>query len=126
MIQEWIDAGDAPEDLEIVAVSTIVDDTRPNYPPSSWLAREGWTPQVLLDDDASSVSASYGLSGTPYFVMVDADGNVWQRASGEIPISEIQRLADELVSGAAASGGSSEGGDEQSPVSLPGVEENAG
>ncbi len=48
-LQDWIDSGDVPENLEIIGVSTIVDQSRPNYPPSNWLATEGWTPQVLLD-----------------------------------------------------------------------------
>ena len=123
VLQDWINNDGVPEGMEILSVSTIVDETRPNYPPSNWLAKEGWTPQVLLDDDAESVSAAYGLTGTPYFVMIDADGNVWQRASGEIPILDLERLANELVAGSASSGGSGEGGDEQSPVSLPGVDE---
>lgn len=126
VLQDWIDSGEAPEGLEIVSVSTRVDDTQPNYPPSSWLAKEGWTPKVLLDDDADSVAVSYGLSGTPYFVMIDADGNVWQRSSGRIPIEQLDVLADELVAGTSSTGGSGEGTEEQTPQSLPGLQESSG
>jgi thiol-disulfide isomerase/thioredoxin len=105
LIQEWIDSGDVPEGLEIYTVSTGVDSSRPNYPPSNWLASEGWAPQVMLDDEAQSAAKSWGLTGFPYFVMVDGEGNVWQRGSGEIPIADIQRLATQLVEGEASTGG---------------------
>lgn len=118
-IQDWIDSGDVPEGLEIYAVATGVDPSQPNFPPSKWLASEGWLPEVLLDDDAQSAAASWGLTGFPYFVFVDADGNVWQRGSGEIPIADLERLAGELVAGEAPSGvdsGSNEG--LETPVDL--------
>lgn len=119
LIQDWIDSGDVPDGLEIYAVATGSDSNRPNYPPSRWLASEGWIPQVLLDDDAQSAAASWGLTGFPYFVFVDAQGKVWQRGSGEIPIQDLQRLAAELVAGEAPSGadaGSNEG--LETPVDL--------
>jgi thiol-disulfide isomerase/thioredoxin len=105
LLQEWIASGDVPEGLEIYAVSTGVDSSRPNYPPSNWIASEGWEPQVLLDDDAQTAAKSWGLTGFPYVVMLDADGNVWQRGSGEIPVEDLQRLAEELVKGQASTGG---------------------
>ncbi len=105
LIQQWIDEGKVPEGLEIFAVSTGVDSSKPNYPPSNWLASVGWTPPILIDDDAQTTAKSWGLTGFPFFVMVDAEGKVWQRGSGEVPIEDIDRLADELVKGQASSGG---------------------
>jgi thiol-disulfide isomerase/thioredoxin len=90
IIQEWLDAGSKPEGIQVIGVSTSTSDTQPNYPPSEWLDDEGWSPPTLLDDAAGSVSDAYGLPGFPYFVFVDADGNVVSRASGELPISEIE------------------------------------
>lgn len=119
VIQDWIDSGEVPDGLEIYAVATGQDQSQPNYPPSRWLSNEGWTPKVLLDDDAQSAAASWGLTGYPYLVFVDADGKVWQRGSGEIPLADIQRLADELVAGKTPSGvegGSNEG--LETPVEL--------
>ena len=100
--------GHVPEGFEIVSVSTGVDSTRPNYSPSNWLSSEGWTPPVLLDDDAQTAAISYGLTGFPYFVMLDAEGNVWQRGSGEIPIERAPAHGDEVTSGAASTGGDGE------------------
>lgn len=119
LIQDWIDSGDVPDDLDIYAVSTGVDSNQPNYPPSRWLASEGWTPPILLDDDGQSAASSWGLTGFPYFVFVDAEGKVWQRGSGEVPIEDLKRLAGEIVAGKAPTGvdsGSNEG--LQTPVDL--------
>jgi thiol-disulfide isomerase/thioredoxin len=105
LLQEWIASGDVPEGLEIYAVSTGVDSSQPNYPPSNWIASEGWEPQILLDDEAQTAAKSWGLTGFPYIVMLDAEGDVWQRGTGEIPVEDIQRLADELVAGQGSTGG---------------------
>ena len=34
--------GRLPEGVDVAAVSTAVDATAPNYPPSAWLDRVGW------------------------------------------------------------------------------------
>ncbi len=99
-IQNWIDEGDQPEGVEIVTVSTSVDESRPNYPPSAWLAGEDWEPPVMLDDQASSAFQTYGGAGFPFFVMIDADGNVFQRGSGELPEAEW----DAAINAVAATG----------------------
>lgn len=118
-LQEWIDSGAVPEGLDAYAVSTNVDRNQANYPPSRWLASEGWTPPVLLDDNAHSAAASWGLTGTPYLVWVDAEGNVWQRASGALPIEDVNRLSAELVAGGSPTGvDPSSGEGEQTPVDL--------
>jgi len=95
-LQEWIDEGNKPDNVDFYAVSTAVTADQGNYPPSEWLAREGWSEDVLLDDPDQTAAVAYGLSGYPYFVMVDAGGKVTQRASGEVPIDQFGALVDEL------------------------------
>ncbi len=100
LIQEWIDEGNQPDDVDLYTVSTAVRANQANYPPSDWLAKEGWTPPVLLDDPDQNAASAYGLPGFPYFVMVDADGEVTQRASGEVPMDEFGALVDQLSTSA--------------------------
>ena len=54
-----------------------------------WLAREGWTAPVITDPDGS-VASAYGLTAFPFFVFVNADGTVAARATGELPMPELQ------------------------------------
>jgi cytochrome c biogenesis protein CcmG, thiol:disulfide interchange protein DsbE len=100
VLQEWLDEGRAPEGFTVQSVSTAVAADRPNHPPSAWLAREGWEPQVLVDDPDGTAATAYGLSSFPYFVLLDADGRVVQRGSGEVPTAEIDAAVARLMAGA--------------------------
>ena len=71
-------------------MATSTSTQQPNYPPSAWLAREGWRVPVLTDDDGSSAAQAYGLTSFPYFVFIDAGGKVVQRLAGEQPVSALQ------------------------------------
>ncbi len=102
IIQDWIDQGRLPEGVKVTAVATSVNSEKPNYPPSKWIQREGWTPQVMLDDPSSSAAAAYGLPGFPYFVLTDAQGNVVQRGSGKIPIEQFETAVNALAGQSAA------------------------
>jgi cytochrome c biogenesis protein CcmG, thiol:disulfide interchange protein DsbE len=87
-INELRDAGRFPADLNIVAVSTAIDPGRPNFPPSAWVVEKDWTYPVIADNvdmgAQSFIGASvYGVDGFPFVTLIDADGNVAARWSGE-------------------------------------------
>lgn len=96
-VQEWIDEGNQPDGVDIYAVSTSVQSNQANYPPSNWLAREGWEPPVLLDDTTGTAATSYALPGFPYFLFVDGDGKVVQRGSGELPVEDFDAAVRQLA-----------------------------
>jgi cytochrome c biogenesis protein CcmG/thiol:disulfide interchange protein DsbE len=97
VLQEWAAQGGIPEGLQVVGVSTAVSAERPNYPPDAWLAEKGWEWPVLADDGELTAANAYGVSAFPFLTFIDADGNVTQRVSGELPIDELQVLADAAV-----------------------------
>lgn len=84
-MQAWIDQNGIPAGVDLVSVATSIDEIRPNYPPDAWLRREGWTPRVVVDDAANSISQAYGLTAFPYYVLVDGTGNILRRISGGVP-----------------------------------------
>ena len=94
-IQEWINGGGLPSDVDLVTVSTGIDPSRPNYPPDAWFAREGWTPRVV-SDPTNEIAAAFGLPSYPYLVFVNADGTVASRTTGEIPVDQIQQAIGAL------------------------------
>ena len=96
------DGGTFPDGVDIVSVSTSVDSVRGNYPPSSWLEDEGWPYPVMRDDSSGTVSVAYGMAGTPFWVFVDADGNVSERVSGQQGIGAITAAMERVAPGAAA------------------------
>lgn len=91
---EWLKAGDLPPSVEVLAVSTSVTEGADNYPPSAWFARIGWTETVLLDSLEGDFATSYGLTSFPYWVAVDAQGEVVARTSGEIGEVAFRQLVD--------------------------------
>jgi thiol-disulfide isomerase/thioredoxin len=91
IIQAWVDAGRVPSDVDLISVSTAIDPTQPNYPPEAWFEREGWTLPIIVDP-TNTVAVAYGLASYPYFVILDGAGNVFARLSGEIPVSDLERI----------------------------------
>lgn len=95
VLTEWLSRNGLPAGVRVVALSTAIDPGRPNYPPSAWLQREGWTQPTLIDDASSSALAALGLNTFPGFVFVHGDGTVAARTSGEIG---AERFAAALAS----------------------------
>jgi thiol-disulfide isomerase/thioredoxin len=97
-IQDLIDAGELPENLDVYAVSTAVDSGRPNFPASTWFEDEGFTEIVVRDDEAGTALAAFGGSGFPFAVYLDADHQVVTRTSGELGADALTALWAAAVS----------------------------
>ncbi|MEX1038220.1 MAG: TlpA disulfide reductase family protein [Acidimicrobiia bacterium] len=95
VVQDWLDAGNLPDDVDIYSVATSTDRLRPNWPPQEWLEDEGWTVPVIMDDQIGTVGASYGMAGTPFYVVLDGENNVVRRVSGEIGTAGLDVLVAE-------------------------------
>ena len=88
VVQDWLDAGNLPDEVDLVGVATAMSADRPNYPPSAWLDREKWDVPTIAD--ATGVAArSYGLSAFPFWVAIDGSGKVVERRTGELSPAEI-------------------------------------
>ena len=96
VVQQWVDGGGLPEGVDLVTVSTAIDPRRPNYPPADWLEAEGWTAPVLVDGEGSAANAA-GLTAFPFFVAVDANGDVVERTSGELGPDQLDAMVEELT-----------------------------
>ena len=86
------DDGSLPEGVEVVAVSTAVDPTRGNYPPSTWLDSEGWPWPVLADDAQISALSAFGGTSFPFVVLLDGEGTVVARTAGEMSEEQVVDL----------------------------------
>ena len=73
-----------PDGMSVAAVSTAVDNSAPNYPPSEWIVDKEWPSEwpVMADSVESTAFVVNGGSGFPYLMIADADGNVLARDSG--------------------------------------------
>jgi cytochrome c biogenesis protein CcmG, thiol:disulfide interchange protein DsbE len=99
---EWLEAGGLPDGVELTAVSTGLDDSRPNWPPQAWFEREGYGDvageRVLVDDADGTVASALGMSATPFWVAI-SDGEIQGRIPGQIPMEQVQQIADSLAAG---------------------------
>jgi cytochrome c biogenesis protein CcmG, thiol:disulfide interchange protein DsbE len=100
-VSPWLAEGGLRDDVALVAVSTGLDDSRPNWPPDEWFESEGFEDPVLVDDADGSVASAYGLTATPFWVGLDAQGQVVARAAGMLPVDQIEVLADAVAGGPA-------------------------
>ncbi len=98
-VQAWLDQGGGVEGVDIYSVSSAMNSGRPNYPPSAWLEREGWTVPVIRDDADNSALIAYGAGGFPYWVFVNADGTVALRTAGQTTIEQLVATMEQLDKG---------------------------
>ena len=104
-IVEWSKENDLPAGVEVVGVSTSVDKGQANFPPATWLAREDWPYDVLIDDELGTAAEALGVEGFPYMVFVDADGTVDKRFSGEMEIKDFAAAIDDIAPEAGTTAG---------------------
>jgi cytochrome c biogenesis protein CcmG, thiol:disulfide interchange protein DsbE len=94
LLVDLMDGGEL-DGVRMVAVLTGTSADRPNFPPVAWLEREGWTGDILLDDESSAAAQAAGLTSYPYLLFLDGDGKVVARTAGEVGRDDIVALADE-------------------------------
>lgn len=95
---DWLRAYDLPEGTRLVAVATGIDSLRQNYPPEDWLEDAGW-PVATLIDPTNEVANAFGLTAFPFWVFVDADGQVVARGAGTIDPETLSRALLEVAAG---------------------------
>ena len=58
----------------------------------AWLEDEGWTVPVIMDDEQLSAVLTYGMRGTPFYVVLDGDNLNLGRVSGEVGIAGLDQM----------------------------------
>lgn len=99
LLVEWEKSGDMPPGVDVIGIATATDAAKPNYPPSAWLAREEFPVlwPVMVDDQERTAGQAFGVSGYPFFVLLDANGKVVARTSGAVPIDDLATLLQTVV-----------------------------
>lgn len=107
-LNAWLAAGNSlPEGVAVQAVATWTDRARPNFPPGEWLADNDWDHPTIVDDEDTTLANLSGLSGTPMWIFVGADGTIVNR-SGSLPPDQLAAQMQALL-------GSDGGGDGSDP-----------
>ena len=95
LLVQWNRDGLVPSGIDVIGIATSSDPASPNFPPSEWLAREEFPAlwPVMTDSGEKTAAAAMGVSGFPFFVLLDSNGKVALRISGEI---EMQVLTEAI------------------------------
>ena len=101
VIQDWIDENGLPDDVDVVAINTRFQTGINVWTPTEWLAEEGWTVPTMIDDADATGSTMLGLGGTPGYLVIDADGTVVVRASGQQSVEGFEALIEAARTGTA-------------------------
>jgi thiol-disulfide isomerase/thioredoxin len=110
LISQYLAQNGMPAGVDLYAVATSTNETRPNYPPNPWLVKEQWPVKTIADNEKNDAASAYGVTGFPYFVVVGADGKVITRTSGEVTMAQFQGLIDQAKASAPATAGSTPAG----------------
>lgn len=96
IIQNWVESGGLPEGVDIYGTTVLTNRLQDGdtWPPSEWLASEGWTIPTIKDDQAGSIVEAYGMQGTPTYVVLGPDNENLGRLSGEIGVDGLNAIAN--------------------------------
>ena len=101
-LNELRDAGRIPDGLNVVAVATASAPDRPNYPPGPWLSDMDWTYPAMPDgidmERQTWIAAdAFGVSGFPFITLIDGNGDVAARWSGEREPDEVAAMIKDAL-----------------------------
>jgi thiol-disulfide isomerase/thioredoxin len=117
IVANYVKDSGLPTGVELFVVPTSTSSAAPNYPPSTWLENAGMgNVPTLVDDDHNTAHTAYGSGGFPNLVLVDKDGKVAARFSGELGEDSYPILFDALAKGEPIPG-TSEGPSSATPQS---------
>lgn len=95
---EWYEDGSVPEGLEVVGIATGSDAKAQNFPPSEWLMeKNNWPFTAMADSPQSVASKTFGLNAYPFIVLIDEEGKVVLRTSGEKGKDAIDQMVDDAL-----------------------------
>jgi hypothetical protein len=90
----WLQENPLPDDVDVYGVSTKANPEKPNFPPATWLRVTGWPflTSTIVDSDNNEVNGVFGGPGVPFFIVVDAAGNVVTRQVGNVSAAGFGQL----------------------------------
>ncbi len=86
---QWKEMGLIPEGLRVIGVTTASRNDQANWPPSDWIEEMKWPFEVFADSEMADAANAYGVDGFPFIAMVNAEGKIVGRHSGELELADL-------------------------------------
>ena len=94
----WKELGLVPKGLRVIGVTTASRNDQANWPPSDWIEEMKWPFEVFADSESGEAANAYGVDGFPFIAIVNAEGKIVGRHSGELELADL----DAFVKGSLA------------------------
>ena len=95
---EWREKGLIPDNLRVVGIATGSRNDAPNWPPSDWFEEKKWPFEVMADSEEQTAAVAYGLSAYPFMAVVDAEGILRTRFSGQVETTALTEIINAALS----------------------------
>ena len=102
-VAAWLAQGGQGDSIRPVLLSTGVAKGQPHYPPSLWVLSVSWTDAVMADSSTDQARVALGVAAYPTFILLDANGKVFQRFSGQVQLSDLVGRISALVNASSGS-----------------------
>jgi thiol-disulfide isomerase/thioredoxin len=89
-------AVDARPEVQLVTVTTAYG-SQPGPTPPAYMAEEGLSFPVAVDDEAQTLLTGFGVQSFPTTYYVASDGTVVDATTGEVPQEELGAILDDLA-----------------------------
>lgn len=99
---EWKNQGLVPNGLRVIGITTSSRSDQANWPPSDWIEEMKWPFEVMTDSESADAASAYGVDGFPFIAILNADGKVVGRHSGELEISDLSAFVTGALSASSA------------------------
>jgi cell division protein FtsB len=90
----WPENASRFPDIELVTVTSAIDETRGN-PLDAYLDSSQFSFPVIVDE-TGAVSAKFGTTAFPFWVVTDTEGRVVFRIAGELGIDNVDQIFAQL------------------------------
>ncbi|CAB4635923.1 MAG: redoxin domain-containing protein [Actinobacteria bacterium] len=94
---DWQEQGLVPEGLRVIGVTTASRNDQANWPPSDWIEEMKWPFEVFVDSEAGDAANAYGVDGFPFIAIVNAEGKIVGRHSGELELADLDAFVKESL-----------------------------
>ena len=94
---DWKELGLVPEGLRVIGVTTASRNDQANWPPSDWIEEMKWPFEVFVDSEAGDAANAYGVDGFPFIAMVNAEGKIVGRHSGELELADLDAFVKDSL-----------------------------
>ena len=94
---DWKELGLVPEGLRVIGVTTASRNDQANWPPSDWIEQMKWPFEVFVDSEAGDAANAYGVDGFPFIAMVNAEGKIVGRHSGELELADLDAFVKDSL-----------------------------